>query len=95
MMKRTEPTAQRMVGWTFQHGNNVLTCAVDRQSGIYRLSIVPNGLVKAAMMETFESGIAALRQHAQIAAHLREHGWTLIAYSEKHSRAEKRPRLAA
>lgn len=83
MIKRTQPKSHRIVRWIFQRGNALLTCGVDRESGSspYMLSLVPNGNVDGAIVETFESGVIALQRHARIAAQLRELGWTLIAYT--------------
>jgi hypothetical protein len=43
--------------------------------------MAPNDHDEAALVQLFESSLAALQQHAVIAAHLREHGWTLLAYT--------------
>jgi hypothetical protein len=81
MTKRVQPSAHRIVRWIFRHGNDLLTCGVEWQSGLYRLSIVANGNEGAAIVKCFPSSLAAMRQHAAIAASLREHGWALEGYS--------------
>jgi hypothetical protein len=45
------------------------------------------------VVETFASSAAALRRHAELAARLREHGWTVLAYTghEKGARTSHQP----
>ena len=81
MTDLTPTAAHRIVHWTFELGANRLTCAVDAIGPLYRLSISPNGHDETAIAETFRSGAAALQRHAGLAARLREHGWTVIAYT--------------
>jgi hypothetical protein len=81
MMKRPRPSSDHIVRWIFRHGKDLLTCRVDRHARLYRLSLVPNDRENTAMVKTFASSVAALHEHAAIAAHLRAHGWTLVAYS--------------
>jgi hypothetical protein len=83
MIKRPRPTSHRIIRWIFQQGNELLACGIDRGSDrwSYTLSVVPNGDVDAAIVETFESEVAALQRHAGIATRLRELGWTLVAYT--------------
>jgi hypothetical protein len=86
-----------VVRWTFQYGSDVLTCGVDWHSGpsAYILSIVPNGHEDRAMIEICESSLTALKRHAAIAASLREHGWTLIGYSDQRAGSTKNYQPAA
>ena len=81
MTKSARRSSRRVIRWVFQHGNDMLTCEVGRQAGMYRLAIVPNRRDKAAIVKNFESSVEALQHHAAVAAHLREHRWTVIAYS--------------
>jgi hypothetical protein len=82
MMKRTSPSSQTVVRWTFRYGSNVLTCGVERHAeALYVLSVVPNDGSHVAMVETFDSSVAALRRHAVIAACLRDRGWALVGYT--------------
>jgi hypothetical protein len=87
MITRTRLTSHRIVHWTFQRGDDQVTCGIDQDSyrPSYTLSLVPNASVDAAVVETFESAVAALQRHAGIAAELRELGWTLVAYTGRRS----------
>ena len=81
MTKRARRSPHRVISWVFQYGNDLLTCEVGRQSGMYRLLIVPHRSDQPAIVKNFASSVEALQQHAAVAARLREHRWTLIAYS--------------
>jgi hypothetical protein len=94
MRKRRTGTVIR---WTFEYGNDVVTCGVHWQptTSAYVVSVVPNGLEDAAMIETFASGVAALRRHAELAAALRARGWKTLAYSNARPITGARERRAA
>ena len=77
----TTVVSPRIVHWTFGFGNDRLTCGVESDGRSCRLSLVPNGRDEAAVVETFVSSATALRRHAELAARLREHGWTVLAYT--------------
>ena len=83
MSKRTEPAAHRIVRWIFQKGNELVTCGVVQEAGrpSYTLSLVSNAKEDDGLVEVFESGVMALQRHARVAAHLRELGWTVVAYT--------------
>lgn len=87
MINRTQLTSHRMIRWIFQRGQELLTCAVDQESGrsSYTLSLVSSRQADALVVERFESGVLALQRHAAVAAHLRDLGWTLIAYTGRRS----------
>jgi hypothetical protein len=71
----------RIVHWTFGFGNDRLTCSVESDGRSHRLVVVPNGRDEAVLAETFASSGEALRRHAELAARLRERGWTVVAYT--------------
>ncbi len=81
MTNETVIPSPRIVHWTFGFGTDRLTCGIESDGRSYRLSLVANGRDEAAVVETFASSAAALRRHAELAARLREHGWTVIAYT--------------
>jgi hypothetical protein len=81
MRNVTAITSPRIVHWTLGFGNDRVTCGVESDGRTYWLSLVPNGRDEAALVETFASSAAALRRHAELAARLREHGWTVLAYT--------------
>ena len=81
MRNVTAIASPRIVHWTFGFGNDRLTCGVESDGRSYRLSLVANGRDEAAVAETFSSSTAALRRHAELAARLREHGWTVLTYT--------------
>jgi hypothetical protein len=97
MMKRTPQRTHAVIRWVFQYGNDVLACGVRWQptTSTYLVSVVPNGLEDAAMVETFASGVAALRRHAELAAAFRGRGWKVLAYSTARPVADRRPHRAA
>jgi hypothetical protein len=92
MNSATRPSSHQMVHWTFQFAADVLTCRVEAEGSLYRLSVVPNGNDQPAIVETFASGAAALQRHAALASRLRERGWRVIAYT---GRAASRRQLRA
>ena len=69
-----------MVRWVFQQGNNLVICAVHREAegSSYAVSVACNGPT-GAIVERCDSGVIALQRHADIAAALRDRGWTLLA----------------
>ena len=83
MTKHTQPAAHRIVRWIFQKGNELVTCGVVQEPGrpSYTLSLVSNARDDDGIVEVFESGVMALQRHARVAAHLRELGWTVVAYT--------------
>ena len=84
MMKRTQPpTSHRIVRWIFQKGNELVTCGVVQETGrpSFTLSLVSTAKEDHGIVEVFESGVMALQRHARVAAHLRELGWTVVAYT--------------
>src|ERR1700752_4799522 len=97
MMQRTPRRSHTVIRWTFQYRNDLVACGVHWQptTSTYLVSIVPNGLEDAAMIETFASGVAAFARHAALAAALRARGWKVFAYSNDHLVADRRHRPAA
>lgn len=97
-MKRTLQRTHTVIRWTFHYRNDVVACGVHWQptTSAYLVSVVPNGLEDAAVIETFASGVAALGRHAALAAALRARGWKVLAYSSNARRAaDRRHRRAA
>jgi len=96
MMKRT-PRPPHVIRWVLQYGRNLVTCGVHWQPATsnYLVSVVPNGIEDAAMIETCASGVAALARHAAITAALRTRGWTVIEYSDARVGARRRHPAAA
>jgi hypothetical protein len=72
-----------IVRWEFQRGSRHLTCLVDALPDIaeYDVATVPHWDLNASTVETFDAPSAALHRHADIAAHLREAGWTVASYT--------------
>ena len=97
MTKRTPRRPHAVIRWILQYGNDLVTCGVHLQpaTSTYLVSVVPNGQEDAAMVETFESGVAALGRHAAIAAALRARGWSVSAYSDTRAAADRRHPTAA
>lgn len=96
MMNRTPRHVESLVQWTFEFGNDLLTCGIERYDDAqYVISIVPNGRSRTPMIERADSLVAALHRHAAIAAHLRDHGWSVVGYAGTHVTAERHQEHAA
>jgi len=97
MKKRTSRPTHTVIHWMLQYGKDLVTCAVHWQRGtsVYLVSVVPNGIADAAMIEAVDSSVAALARHAAIAAALRARGWTVVAYSDTRSTGSRRHAVAA
>ena len=97
MMKRTPRRPHTVVRWILRYGKDLVTCGVHLQpaTSTYMVSVVPNGCEDAAMVETFNSGVAALGRHAAIAGALRARGWKVLAYSDAYAAADHRHPTAA
>ena len=96
-MKRTEPRrAQRVIRWVFRRENQMLTCQLTAVLGgaAYALLLLPHWDRSQAWMETFDSSVPALQRHAEIAATLRESGWTVAAYTDASPSSPDKPRVA-
>jgi len=82
-MRTWRNESECVVRWTFNRGNDLLTCQIHRQAnGGFRLSIVPYSPKGMSAVQNFGSIFSALQRHAAIAAELRQAGWTVVAYSE-------------
>ena len=92
MTKQTPRRPRAVIRWTLQYGKDLVTCGVHCQpaTSTYVVSVTPNGIEDAAMVETFASGVAALGRHAAIAGALRARGWKVIAYSNAPAVADRR-----
>ena len=82
--------AATIVQWTFQFGDDRLTCSVEGSRSSYRLLVIPNGQTDAAVVEAFDSSAAALQRHAELAAALRDRGWAVISYTGRETVAPRR-----
>jgi hypothetical protein len=82
--------AATIVQWTFQFGDDRLTCSVEGSRSSYRVLVVPNGHADAAVVETFDSSAAALQHHAELAAALRDRGWAVISYTGRETVTPRR-----
>ena len=71
-----------VVRWVFKYDRELLTCRVDQQTtGRYSLTVIPETLSCAARVVVYERATEALRQHAAIAAALRDLGWMVVEYT--------------
>jgi hypothetical protein len=81
-----------MLRWLFRRGAATLTCEVDATARHrFDVCIVPHWNVAASSIERFDTLIAALERHAEIANHLRQKGWTVA----DHRTTTPRPRRAS
>lgn len=83
MKRRSRHNAVRLLRWVFRRGNRFLTCQLERiaDTSAYRVAIVPHWDCARALVRSYDAGVTAFRDHAELAAELREAGWTLTAYS--------------
>ena len=80
-MRTRAGETQALVRWTFNRGNELLTCQVHRQrGGLYRLSLIPHAPKGLSAVESFGHLVSALHRHAAIARELRQQGWTVVSY---------------
>jgi hypothetical protein len=72
-----------MLRWIFRRGTEVLTCQLegDTTTANYELWVVPHSNVASAVVETYDAAAHALRRHAEVAARLRESGWSVTSYA--------------
>ncbi len=80
---RRNRRSTRLLRWVFRRGAHIVTTQLDRegQQAAYTLSLVPHWDVRQAVVQTFDAGVTAFRRHAALADELRQHGWTLAAYT--------------
>jgi hypothetical protein len=96
---------QQVVRWTFTRGTDVITCAVHTLPSAFRVSLIPHGPRKTgpgaigrgqvSTVQSCASLSAALRQHADIAAALRDQGWTVASYTNSPLTPDSRPAAVA
>jgi hypothetical protein len=78
--KSNEP--QMVLHWLFCHSDRLLTCGISRAAGtVFEVVTVPHWDVRRASVERFSCAMKALERHAEIAASLRESGWSAAAYT--------------
>jgi len=84
MMKTTRPRSNRMrpsalLRWVFLKAGKVLSCEIRvNNAHSHDVCVVPHWDVAAAVVERSDNALSALERHAQIAASLRNSGWTLV-----------------
>jgi hypothetical protein len=88
---RAPKATRRLLRWTFRRGNRLLSCQIHRHDGFFTVATVPHWNADDTQIETFDRGIDAFRQHADIAAGLRQSGWDVVSYTGE----RPRPRPAA
>jgi hypothetical protein len=64
--------------WIFVRGTKALTCEVRVLGKTGEVSVVPHWDVSSSVIETLDHPTSALRRHAEIAAYLRQTGWSLL-----------------
>ena len=78
--KSSEP--QMVLRWLFRQRDRLLTCGISNAAGAtFEVVTVPHWDIGRASVERFTCAMAALERHAQIAAALRESGWSAAAYT--------------
>ena len=71
----------------------MLTCQLTALQGgtAYALLLLPHWDQSQAWLETFDSSVPALHRHAEIAATLKESGWTVAAYTDASPSSPDKP----
>jgi hypothetical protein len=64
----------------FQRGNDRVICQLDRGRA-FTLSLQPLTGGRRRLIARFDDAVQAFQRHAQIAAELRQIGWTVASYS--------------
>ena len=78
--KSTEP--QMVLRWLFRQSDRLVTCGISRATeAAFEVVTVPHWDIRRASVERFSCAKAALQRHAEIAALLRESGWSAAAYT--------------
>lgn len=68
--------------WLFRQKDRLLTCGITNAAGAaFEVVTLPHWDVRQASVERFTSAAQALKRHAEIAATLREAGWSAAAYT--------------
>jgi hypothetical protein len=84
-MKKRIPSSsepQMVLRWLFRQSDRLLTCGISRAAeAAFEVVTVPHWDIKRASVERFSCAKAALQRHAEIAALLRESGWSAAAYT--------------
>ena len=80
----------------FRRGSDVLTCVVHSLPRAFRVSLIPHaptgrGRGQISTVQSCPSLFAALQQHADIAAALRDQGWTVVSYTNSPLTPDTRP----
>ena len=78
---RAPKATKRLLGWTFRRGNRLLSCQVHEHGGFFSVATVPHWDVDQPSIDCYDRGIDAFRQHASLAARLRQLGWELVSYN--------------
>jgi phage head maturation protease len=81
MNKTHTNTSAFLVRWELAQADKHVMCGIQRKASLYEVSTVPLWAIGKSAVETFSCATAALRRHAEIAANLREAGWTVAAYT--------------
>ena len=77
----TPQASQRLLAWTFRRGTQFLTCELLRTADSqYGVIITPHS-DGAMIVEELSNGVSAFQRHAALALHLRQQGWSLVAYA--------------
>ena len=77
--KSTEP--KMVLRWLFRQRDRLLTCGISIAGAAFEVITLPHWDVGRGSMERFTSAREALERHAEIAAALREEGWTPASYT--------------
>jgi hypothetical protein len=78
--KSNEP--EMVLRWLFRQSDRLLTCGISRAAGAaFEVVTVPHWDVRRASVERFSCALKAIERHAEIAASLRESGWSAAAYT--------------
>jgi hypothetical protein len=77
------PTDDRcLLRWVLQRGSEALTCEVDAHGhGSFDLQVMLGGSQSPALTEHFNSPVAAVERHAEVATLLRDAGWVVTTHT--------------
>jgi hypothetical protein len=79
-----------LLRWAFQKGPLTITCAIDMvdNGSAFDVSVLPHWNLSASTIQRFDNAARAFEHHAELAAMIRQAGWTVVHDSPHHALAE-------
>ena len=78
-MKRRR-LSSTLLKWILSRRGRIVTCQLDKAGDRYRVTVEPVDHGGNRFVELYDATATAFRRHAAVVAHLRDTGWTTVAY---------------